>query len=309
MMNAVAPIRAAAPAFGPSSLPMFRELGDLKRIRSAGQDGSIADRLFRHGWRALAQGAAPEQVMLTIVARALAAARLGDLDREKLLAFGLSQVDALDVLRRAFDEVAEPIDSDLAERLRTGLEMATAPDRDEPHFVALLAAQPRAGVTCPGRPRLMLQPSENHAEHCLLVGVYGVLASPVEGAEPSAVFLAGMAHHLHNALMPDSGFTGEMLLGVHLDLVSARARAAALAPLASVLRGHIDRALEPIAGDATPEARAFHIGDVIDRVLEIEQHLLAGCATISEVLHDYGLVHAGPVKGFHDRVLRDVGLT
>ena len=307
-MNAVVPIRATSPALGPFVLPLFRELGDLKRIRSAGRDGSIAARLFRQGWRALAEGTEPEQVMRMVVARALAAARLGDLDREKLIALGLSGPDTLAVLHRGFDDVAGTIDSDLAALLRPGLQLDAAPEGEEPHFVALLAAQPRAGVTCPGKPRLLLQPAENHAEHCLAVAVYAVLASPSEGADPVAAFLAGMAHHLHNALIPDSGFTGEMLLGVHLDPVIARARAAALAPLASVLRSRIERALAPIGDDRTPEARAFHIGDVLDRVLEIEQHLRAASATMSLVLDDYELVHAGPVKPFHDRVLAEVGL-
>ncbi len=47
---------------------------------------------------------------------------------------------------------------------------------------------------------------------------------------------------------------------------------------------------------------------MIDRVLEIEQHLRAASATMDTVLHTYELVHAGPVKPFHDRVLAEVGL-
>ena len=58
----------------------------------------------------------------------------------------------------------------------------------------------------------------------------------------------------------------------------------------------------------SPEGRAFHAADVIDRVLEIEQHLAAEHATMDLVLRDYELVHAGPVKVFHDAVLREVGL-
>jgi 5'-deoxynucleotidase YfbR-like HD superfamily hydrolase len=312
-MNAAAPIRAAGPALrpalGPDWLPLLRELGDLKRVRSAGQEGSIAERLFRHAWRALAEGAEPEQVMRSIVARALAAARLGDLDREKLHALGLRAGDVHETLRHAFDEVAGPLDADLADLLRDGLAIEAVTGGEEPHFVALLAAQPRAGVTCPGRPRLLLQPPENHAEHCLMVAVYGMLFAPVEDADPTAVFLAGLSHHFHNALIPDSGFTGEMLLGVHLQPVIARARAAALAPLASALRAQVEAALAPIAGDDTPDARAFHAADVLDRVLEIEQHLRATRATMGEVLDDYELVHAGPVKRFHDQVLWQVGLT
>lgn len=63
-----------------------------------------------------------------------------------------------------------------------------------------------------------------------------------------------------------------------------------------------------IADDAMPTARAFHAADVIDRVIEIDHHLRAARTTMDEVLGDYGLVHDGPVKTFHDRVLRDVGL-
>ena len=308
-MNAAAPIRAAGPALGPYLLPLFRELGDLKRIRSAGREGSIADRLFAAGWRALVGGGDPEDVMRATVARALAAARLGDLDRETLLELGLSPTEALEVLRRGFDEVAEAIDSRLAELLRGGLEAEIASEGALPPFVPLLARQPRAGVTCPGRPRLMLQPAENHAEHCLLVAVYGVLAAPIERADAVEVFLAGLAHHFHNATMPDSGYSGETLLGGHLEPVIARAREAALAELKAPLRARVAAALAPIASDRTPEARAFHIGDVIDRVLEIEQHLRAARATMDVVLDDYALVHAGPVKPFHDRVLAEVGLS
>jgi len=43
-------------------------------------------------------------------------------------------------------------------------------------------------------------------------------------------------------------------------------------------------------------------------VLEIEQHTLAASATMDTVLHTYELVHAGPVKTFHDHVLANVGL-
>ncbi|WP_204268457.1 hypothetical protein, partial [Escherichia coli] len=67
-----------------------------------------------------------------------------------------------------------------------------------PAFVAALAEQPRAGVTCPGKPRILFEPPENHAEHCLVVAVYGVVLSPFYRADPGTVFLAAMAHHFHN---------------------------------------------------------------------------------------------------------------
>ena len=47
---------------------------------------------------------------------------------------------------------------------------------------------------------------------------------------------------------------------------------------------------------------------MLDRVLEIEQHLRAARLTMEVVLGEYELVHDGPVKAFHDRILADVGL-
>jgi 5'-deoxynucleotidase YfbR-like HD superfamily hydrolase len=291
-----------------SALPLLRELGDLKRIRSAERDGSIAQRLFLRGWAALAAGDAPVSVMRRIVAAALAAARLGDLDRVTLADLGLSDAEAIAVLERGFDEVAVQLAPDLARDLRGALGDGAPPMGPVPLFAMQLAAQPRAGVTCPGRPRLLLQPPEDHAEHCLMVAVYGVLTAPAYGADPTEVFLAGMAHHFHNAAMPDAGFTGEVLLGDLLDRVIADARERAMAMLAPAVAAPVRAALAPIGDDATPAARAFHTADVIDRVLEIEQHLRAASTTMDTVLHTYELVHAGPVKDFHDRVLAEVGL-
>jgi hypothetical protein len=289
-------------------VPLYRELGHLKRIHSADAPGSIAERLFRRGWAALVAGVPAERVAHGTVAAALAAARLGDLDRAKLLALGLGAAEATAVLRRGFDEVAGALDPTLAHELRAALEAGAPVAGPVPPFVDKLARQPRAGVTCPGRVRIVLQPAENHAEHCLMVAVYAVLAAPLDKADVTAVFVASMAHHLHNADMPDAGFTGEMLLGGALDGVIARSRDAALAELASPLAATVRAALAPIGGDATAEARAFHIGDVLDRVFEIEQHLAARAVTMDDVLGDYGLVHDGPVKPLHDRILADAGL-
>jgi hypothetical protein len=291
----------------PAVLPFFRELGDLKRIRSAQGEGSIAERLFVAGWAALVRGEDPAAVMEEVVAAALIAARLGDLDVAALRALGVGDA-AVTIAERAFDEVAGGIEPALAARLRAALSRGRPAPGAVPNFVGKLARQPRAGVTCPGRPRLVLQPAENHAEHCLMVAVYAVIASPWHGADPVPVFVSAMAHHLHNADMPDSGYSGEMLLGDLLDTVVTNAREASLAELEPALAATIRAALAPIGGDQTPEARAFHVGDVLDRVLEIEQHGRAAQLTMGAVLGDYGLVHDGPVKAFHDRILADAGL-
>ncbi|MFE1600764.1 hypothetical protein [Methylobacterium sp. ID0610] len=303
---ATGPNREAAPA---SLRALLVELNDLKRIRSAGRRGSIAERLFAQGWAALSGGADPERVALQVTATALAAARLGDIDAAFLAAAGLTGAEAAEVLGRGFDAVADEVEPRLRARLRhllTGQDALTPGPL--PGFVGLLAAQPRAGVTCPGRPRILLEPPENHAEHCLMVAVYGVVLSPFYGADPATVFVAALAHHLHNALMPDAGFTGETLLGRRLDGVIGACTAQALDEVAPALRDTVERARRILPDDATAEGRAFHAADVIDRVLQIAQHLRAASLTMDTVLGEMALVHEGPVKGFHDRVLADMRL-
>ena len=54
--------------------------------------------------------------------------------------------------------------------------------------------------------------------------------------------------------------------------------------------------MEPIARDESPEARASHAGNVIDRVLEIEQHLKVARTAMHDVVVTYELAHDGPVK-------------
>ena len=285
------------------------ELGDLKRVRSAGRRGSIAERLFSQAWGALAAGAAPEPVARQVTATALAAARLGDLDAALLAAAGLSRTEVRDTLLRGFDDVAGPLDPALSARLRDALaSLDDLPAGDPPAFVGMLATQPRAGVTCPGRARVMLEPPENHAEHCLVVAVYGVLLAPAYGADPATVFLAALAHHLHNALMPDAGFTGEMLLEPHLLRVMEAGTGEALSELDPGLRDAVVRAREILPNAGTPEGRAFHAADVVDRVAQIAQHLRAATLTMDTVLGTMELVHDGPVKPFHDAVLAEIGL-
>ena len=288
---------------------LFGELGDLKRVRSAGRDGSIASRLFRSAWGDLAAGRDPRAVALAVTAAALAAARLGDIDGELLAAVGLPAEDAAPILQNAIEDVAGGLDGSLRAELAFAVGRERVPSSaSPPAFVEALERQPRAGVTCPGQPRVLLQPPENHAEHCLAVAIYGVLLSPVYGADIATVFLAGLSHHFHNAGLPDSGFSGEMLLGKHLTTVMDHFTDAALSHLAPPLRDEVLRARRILSDAGTPEGRAFHAADVIDRVLEIGQHLRAASLTMEQVLCDMALGHEGPVKPFHDRVLREMAL-
>jgi 5'-deoxynucleotidase YfbR-like HD superfamily hydrolase len=286
-------------------LDLLRELGHLKRIRSAGRQGSVAERAFAAAWAALVAGHPLDETWRAATADALAATRLGDLDRSALAGVGVGDDAVEAILARALDEAAAGLDP----LLRAGLRTAAKTGDVAPGFVASLAAQPRAGVTCPGRPRIMLEPPENHAEHCFVTAVYGVILSPLFHARPDTVFLAALAHHLHNASIPDSGFAGEVLLGGELEPAFARATESALAELPAALAQAVReaRAILPDAG--TAEGRAFHAADTLDRVLQVEHHLRAGSTTMHFVLHDMELVHAGPVRPFQDRLLASLGLS
>ena len=302
------PVTGASGPAAPAELrDLLVEMNDLKRVRSAGRVGSIAERLFAQGWSALTGGAPAEDVALDVTATALAATRLCDLDAAFLAAAGLPDEAVSSVLVEGFDSVTTALDPHLRDALRDRLRhRAEHRQGTVPGFVAALAQQPRAGVTCPGRPRILLEPPENHAEHCLVVAVYGVVLSPFYQADPATVFLAAMAHHFHNAAMPDAGFTGEMLLGDHLGPIMARTTQWSLDELDGPLRQSVERARAVLPDDATAEGRAFHAADCIDRVLQIAQHLRAASLTMGTVLDEMELVHAGPVKGFHDRVLADM---
>ena len=299
-----APRGATAPAH---LLPLLRETNDLKRIRSAGRPASIAERLFATAWARLVAGEDAAHLAMATTAGALAATRLGDLDPPLLRRAGVGAEAVSAIRQRALAAVAEGLDAGLRVKLAAALD---APGREGPlpGFVPRLAEQPRAGATCPDRPRLVLEPPESHAEHCLMVAVYGVMLAPAYGADEGTVFLASLAHHLHNALLPDSGFTGEALLGNALEPAFAEATAQALAELDAPLRGVVEEARRILPDADSPEGRAFHAADTLDRVLQIEQYLRAASTSMDFVLRDMALVHEGPVKRFQDGVLAEIGL-
>lgn len=295
---------------GPLSalVPLAGELSDLKRIRDASSPDSLACRMFHAAWSALVAGEAPTDVALGATADALAACRLGGIDRFVLERAGLDEAEALAVLARGFDEVAGPVEPGLGGALRDALGRVGEAAPSLPAFVEALILQPRAGATCPGRPRLVLEPPETHGDHCLVVAVLGVVLSGHYGARPALPFLAGLAHHLHNAVLPDSGFAGEMLLGAQLQPIMRRLFARELDTLSRPLAAAMREALAAIADADTPEGRAFHAADVIDRVLQMRQYARAASFTTEQALEEMELVHAGPLQRFHYGVLAEAGL-
>lgn len=288
--------------------PLAVEVGDLKRVRDASSPDSLASRQFRRAWAALAAGADPERVALSVTADTIAACRLGGVTRAVLHACGIEGDAGLAVLGRSFDEVAGPVEAGHRGRLRAHLGQ-DLPWAEPPSFVEPLIRQPRAGATCPGKPRIVLEPPEGHGDHCLAVAVIGCALAPRYGADPATPFLAGLSHHLHNAALPDSGFAGEMLLGEHLGAIMQRLFARELATLRTPsLRAAADRALATIRDADTSAGQAFHAADVIDRVLQMRHYARVAAFTVDQALEDMDLVHAGPVQAFHFAVLREAGL-
>lgn len=289
-------------------VPLLTELGDLKRVRTATTRYSLAGESFCRSWRLLAAGSSPPGICDRETAAALTAARLGGIDRQVLSAGGLSEEEAVVVLRRGFDTVADPLDQPSRQRLRRAVGEPPAEEAPELRFAAALAHQPRAGATRPGRPRLVLEPPESHADHCAAVAVYGAVLSGHFGADPAPVFLCGLAHHLHNALLPDAGFAGEELLGAHLEPVVHELRQRTLSELPDGLRRDVSEALGLVEHAQSPEARAFHAADVLDRVLQMHHYERQAGFAVEQALGEMELVHAGPLKGFQDRVLGEAGL-
>jgi 5'-deoxynucleotidase YfbR-like HD superfamily hydrolase len=313
----------------------FREVGDLKRVRVAHADGSAAQRAFVRSWAALVDGADPGRVATVECAAALAGARLAGVDAGVLRECGLGQEEAVAVLSRAVDQVGAALHPYTLARLHSalpGLVAEAGPDRlmgphggaeaapdrlmgprggvhgSLPGFVGALCWQPRAGATAPDRPRLVVEPPENHAEHCWAVAVYGALLADDVGADPADAFLLGLAHHLHNAVLPDAGFAGEILLGAHLEPVVDGLTERELATLPAALAHRIRELLACRADAATPVGRAFHAADVLDRVLQCHHHARAAGFTAEQALVDLELVHAGPVADYHHAVLAAAGL-
>ncbi len=289
-------------------LPLFRELNDLKRIRVAGKTGSIAARLFLRSWARLVSGENPAQVALSETAHAVAAARLAGIDAGVLTDGGFSADERLAVLRSGLDAVAGPLDHELAAQLRSATRADMLPDPGSvPLFAALLAQQPRAGATRPGFRRVVLEPAENHADHCGLVAVYGVLSAPLYGADPACAFLTGLSHHLHNAYLPDAGDAGDVLLGSKLKPLMERFRSLAIAELPEALQQPVREAISVVYSADTPEAKTFQTADVLDRVLEMEWHANSAAFTLSVALEDMDIVHPGPVQAFQLDIMRQAG--
>ncbi len=307
-------------------LPLFRQLNDLKRLRVAGVAGSVAQRLFARSWSRLVAGEALQIVALSETANAVIAAKLAGVDAAVLAQGGLNASEQSQILERAFDASAAVLPAAFAAELRAQI----SPDSYDPaaakaaqareknvdveelewrdlEFVGLLAMQPRAGATRPGMARVVLEPAENHAEHCAIVAVNGALASSLYDADAGAAFLTGLSHHFHNAYLPDAGDAGDALLGEHHAPLMQTFRERALAQLPDELAEKARASLDSVYRSDTPESKAFQVADSMDRVLEMEWHARSAQFTLGVALEEMDIIHPGPVQAFQLEIMRAAG--
>ena len=318
-------------------LPLFREINDLKRIRSPELQPSIAAAWFRSSAQSLFHtngdigGSTRKRLALRVTSNIIAATRLGAISVKDLEAGGLAPNVIHAIRVKSINERNEAIeagllaamleavddDSDLDAGISETKNMSTR-DREftldneaqinKQNWIDRLILQPRAGATAPGQPRIVLEPVESCAEHCLVTAAYAVLLAPSFGADPGDAFAIGIAHHLHNAQLPDAGFAGEALIGNHLDGLIDTLRNAVLATMSPEAATHLAPLLSEIASADTPLARTFHTADTIDRVLQIEYFARCNQFTLNDALVGMELVHAGPVQKFQQEQLDAAGL-
>ena len=297
------------------------ELQDLKRQQPAHYDRSISSELFVESWERLYAGKTVQHTALIITAKALLHILLPGCDAAFFTTAGLTAEDVHIILCRALTNIAqERIHSDLFRELMEVLPEISAEYasghrptythlfdenefRPEAWFVQVLCRQPRAGATAPGKPRLLLSPPEMHSDHCLMTAVYAVLFAGKYHSDAGQPWLAGLAHHLHNAVLPDCGFAGEILLNDRLDDIFSNSRERALASMPSALSDTVRSALRYHETIDTPQGKSISTGDVIDRVLDVKWRTRAAAVQDQDILGELELVHAGPLKDFQDDLL------
>lgn len=302
---------------------LLAEIADLKRVRAAHLPGGISwmtDRFVRSWQQVLYivadetfDEAALDELAWTETARAVAAARAGAITPQQLRLAGLSDEVIAGFYRDAIAEHAAVLGSDRTQRLQACVDTLICDEppceraAEVPACVDALSRQPRAGATAPRQARILLDPPENHAEHCGCVAVGGVLAAARLGAPVGRVFLFGLAHHLHNATLADSGFAGEVLLSDRLEPALDALFEVAYAELPPAVASLMRPLRREMAASETPAARAFHTADVIDRVAEMRHFERAARFHTRLALHDLDLVHVGPTQAFGQQVLREAG--
>lgn len=290
-------------------LGLLRELNDLKRLYAYNLGASsFATAVFRQACEAISSGQ-PLQADVWCTA-IVSAARLGAITPEVLRDVGLDESERINVIANAISEHGA-LPQDLLDSLLTAsyaLDKVSGPIPAGADWVERLAAAPRAGPTCPGKPRIALEPAEMHSDHCAIVAVYAYLLADVFGAAREDAWLIGLCHHFHNAYLPDAGFTGEVMLGGHLEQVIEVTRARVIESLPETISERVAELFREIDSAGSPLAKTFHAADTIDRVVQMEHYQRSSEFRVRDALLELNLVHEGAAQAFQYELLASIGL-
>lgn len=301
---------------------LFIELQDLKRQQPAHLEKSIASSFFIESWKLLSYGKTPKSIALSMTTKGLLSIVLPGCDRQFFTTAGLNKTATEQILLKAFTENIEPkLTPDFANVLIGEIPDIAEEFTNEPiaefnqtefenkfWFVETLCRQPRAGATKPGEARLLLTPAEMHSDHCMLTALYAVLLSAGFNTDPGLPFLTGLSHHLHNAVLPDCGFAGEIALGDQLEPILDNARKKALEKVSPELKTLVEEAINNHENLGNAAGKASSAADVLDRVIDIKWRVRAASVTEKDVLDDLELVHEGPIQNFQTEILKSAGL-
>lgn len=289
----------------------LREINDVKRLyaRNLGTH-SYASLVFFGATKALS-GDEPLQAAVWCSA-IVSAARLGAITPSVLQDIGIDRFDRVVILKNSIlvqESLAAPLQGSLTDACERLDQICLEDVPYIPDWVTRLAASPRAGATCPGKPRIALEPAEMHSDHCVMVAAYGFLLADTFGANREDAWLIGLCHHLHNAYLPDAGFTGEILLGNHLERVINSLRTRALDAFSAHYRDRVGRLFDEINNLESPLARTFHAADTIDRIVQMEHYERASQFRVAKALEEFNLVHEGAAQEFQNTLLQSIGIS
>lgn len=292
-------------------LELLREINDVKRLyaRNLGSH-SYASLIFFASTKAL-QKDQPLQADAWCAA-IVSAARLGAITSTVLRDIGIDKNDRAVVLKNSIlvqQCLSEPLRDSLTNACDLLDQVCIEDVNEYPDWASRLAASPRAGATCPGKARIALEPAEMHSDHSVMVAAYAFLLADTFGASREDAWLIGLCHHLHNAYLPDSGFTGEMLLGDHLDGVINSLRLRVLDTFSVHLRKRVSSLFDEINNLQSPLAQTFHAADTIDRIVQMEHYERAAKFRVANALDDFNLVHEGPAQEFQHALLQSIGIS
>lgn len=291
-------------------LELLRELNDVKRLYDFNFGcNSFTSKIFHGATKALSTNNSLKEGVWT--ALVVCAARLGAITPSVLLDVGINRDSMVEIFKNSI-RLHRSLPSPLLNSL---LDACTNVERtfiksNEPilEWVERLTHTPRAGATCPGKPRIVLEPPEMHSDHCVMVATYGYILADAFGANRQDVWLIGLCHHLHNAFLPDAGFTGEKLLGDHLANIIDQQRVRVLNTFSPFYKEKVLYLFDEVNNIESALFKAFTAADTIDRIIQMEYYERSARFKTIDALSDFNLVHEGAAQDFQHVLLDSIGI-